>query len=52
MYKIELLTEDNHMLMKHEDFTKFIEAQRLQVFNERNETVYAIFNGVIVERIE
>ena len=52
MYKIELLTEDNRMLMKHENFTKFVEGQRLQTFDERGETVYAVYNGIIVERIE
>ena len=52
MYKIELLTEDNRMLMNHENFSNFVGSQRLQVFNERNETVYTIFNGIIVERIE
>lgn len=52
MYKIELLTEDNRMLMKSDDFSKFVGGQRLQVFNERNETVYTVFNGIIVERIE
>ena len=52
MYNIEILTENNRMLMKSDEFTKFIEAQRLQIFNERNETVYTIYNGIIVERIE
>ena len=52
MYNIEILTENNRMLMRADDFTEFVEAQRLQIFNERNETVYTIFNGIIVERIE
>jgi len=52
MYKIELLTEDNRILMNHKNFTKFVEGQRLQVFDERGETVYAVYNGIIVERIE
>ena len=52
MYKIELLTEDNRMLMKYENFVKFIEGQKLQTFDERGETAYTIFNGIIIERIE
>ena len=52
MYKIELLTEDNRMLMKHENFVKFVEGQKLQTFDERGETVYTVFNGIIVERID
>ena len=52
MYKRELLTEDNRMLMKHHNFIKFVEAQNLQTFDERGETVYTVFNGIIVEKIE
>ena len=52
MYNIEILTENNRMLMRSDDFTEFVAAQRLQIFNERNETVYTIFNGIIVERTE
>lgn len=52
MYNIEILTENNRMLMKSDNFTKFVEGQRLQIFNERNETVYTVYNGIIVERTE
>lgn len=52
MYRIELLTENNRMVMKADNFIKFVEAQRLQIFNERDETVYTVFNGIIIERLE
>ena len=50
MYDIKLVTEDGRFLMSSEQFKNFVNSQHCVIFNERGETAYTVYNGVIIER--
>ena len=52
MYDIDLVTDNNRIIMRPEQFKKFVNSQQCVIFNERGESVYTIFNGVIIEMME
>ena len=52
MYDIELVTSDNRIVMNPDQFKKFVNSQQCVVFNEKGNSVYTVFNGIIIEMME